>query len=94
MIRRLWMICYDIADDARRQAVARLLEASGERVEDSVFECFLNGDELDRLWRNLAAEMDLIEDRLAAYPLCRWCKNRVQWQGMGRKPDDPAYYQI
>lgn len=94
MIRRLWMICYDIADDDRRVAAARRLLAEGERVQDSVYECFLNGDQLERLLLDLAARIDPREDRVAAYPLCSWCRQRVRWQGLGRKPDDPAYWQV
>lgn len=94
MVSRLWMICYDIADDNRRSAVVRLLEAQGERVQYSLFECFLNGEQLDRLLREIAQVIDQQENRLAAYPLCRWCKNKVQWQGLGHKPDDPAYFQV
>lgn len=94
MIRRLWMICYDIEDDRTRLAVARRLEAEGERVQYSVFECFLNGEQLDAVLKDIGELIDLSVDKIAAYPLCRWCKNRVQWQGQGRKPDDPAYWQI
>ncbi|MBE9610837.1 CRISPR-associated endonuclease Cas2 [Chitinilyticum piscinae] len=93
-VRRLWLICYDIADDERRQAAARLLLRHGERVQLSAYEIYLRNVELDALLVQLQQVLDPQLDILSAYPLCSWCRNQVHWQGEGRRPEDPGYWQI
>jgi CRISPR-associated protein Cas2 len=92
MTRRLWMICYDIADDRRRRKVERVLTGRGERVQWSVFECFLAPQELARLRHSLTASIDPTTDSLRYYPLCTWCQGRVEWAGQGRRSEDPDLY--
>ncbi len=33
-----FVVCYDIADDKRRQRVSQILDAYGDRIQGSVFE--------------------------------------------------------
>lgn len=75
--RHTWVVAYDIPDDPRRVAVARILEGSGLRVQYSVFECLLSLTEIHALRRRLleATEVDL--DRLRFYPLCGPCSARI-----------------
>lgn len=40
-----YVIAYDIPDDSRRDKVATLLVSYGERVQLSVFECWLDGSQ-------------------------------------------------
>ncbi|MGP1371503.1 MAG: CRISPR-associated endonuclease Cas2 [Almyronema sp.] len=40
---------YDIADNRRRTKLAKFLEGYGRRVQESVFECFLSLEEMQRL---------------------------------------------
>lgn len=65
----LHVIAYDIADDRRRQHMANHCLDFGIRIQDSLFECWLEADEFDRLWNRLVASMDPTEDKLVAYVL-------------------------
>lgn len=87
---RLWMICYDIADDEVRQQVSKLLEYVGDRVQYSVFECWLSPAEMRWLSQQIALHLVIGTDSIRYYPLCSWCQDKVAWQGRGRKPEDPA----
>ena len=42
MARNIWLVCYDICDDKRRQKVFRALEGFGDRLQHSVWRCVLD----------------------------------------------------
>ena len=86
-----WMVCYDIADDKRRDQVAELLSVRGERVQYSVFECRLSSAELASLTEALREVIDAKEDTVRFYPLCAWCRQRTRWQGRRSEATLPAY---
>mgnify|MGYP001036701233 FL=1 len=92
MERRLWMVCYDISDTRRRKHVEQALQAFGERVQYSVFECFLTLPEARFHLARLAEDLDAECDTLRAYPLCRWCESAVNWQGPGQRNRDERVY--
>jgi len=46
----LTVIAYDITDDRRRERVSTFLEDYGLRVNYSVFECELEGEEFAQVW--------------------------------------------
>jgi CRISPR-associated protein Cas2 len=91
-MRRLWAVCYDIVDDGRRRRVANALEDHGERVQESVFECYLDAAALAGLRGRLAELIDAKEDTVRWYPLCSWCTKRVVWSGSVGGTDDPPYF--
>jgi CRISPR-associated protein Cas2 len=68
------VIAYDVADDARREKVSALLEDFGRRVNYSVFECLLDGEELDRLRGQLRERIDHRRDRIVFYRVCETCR--------------------
>ena len=88
------MVTYDIADDRRRQLVAKALAGYGERVQFSVFECRLDERELIQLRRRIAAVVDAESDRIRWYPLCRPCNGRIVQQGNGGLPADEGFYLV
>lgn len=65
----LRLIAYDIADPKRLQHVADLCEDFGVRVQYSLFECWLEDEPFERLWRRLGETIRPREDRLVAYIL-------------------------
>jgi CRISPR-associated protein Cas2 len=66
----LWLVCYDVRNDKRRQRLAKLMEQVCERVQYSVFECPIDEDELDGLLqRKWLPVLEISEDSLRAYPL-------------------------
>ena len=48
MIRTRYIICYDISDPKRLRAVCKICESFGSRLQYSVFECFLDGLQLQK----------------------------------------------
>lgn len=65
-----YAIAYDVADDRRRQQVAKFLEGWGRRVQRSVFECELSSEELDRVFARLKEILVSDEDICHLYRLC------------------------
>ena len=90
-LQRLWVIAYDIEDDAVRHRVSTLLEDQGQRVQYSVFECWLDRHEIDALQQRLQYEIEP-GDSLRWYPLCHACHGNVQSQGPGARPVNEKYY--
>jgi len=65
----LYVIAYDIAHPKRLHRVAATCEEFGLRVQYSIFECRLEEEQFQRLWRRLLAEIRPDEDRIVAYRL-------------------------
>lgn len=79
----LVIACYDVntedkAGRRRLRRVAKVCEAVGQRVQNSVFECQVDLMQLEELERNLLAEIDLGKDNLRLYrlPDSRGCEVR------------------
>ncbi len=83
MGRRLYAVTYDIPDDTRRVKLANLLKSYGERVQLSVFECYLDEDLLEDLRRRARRLLDLSQDALRIYPVA----GRVEVLGLGPLPE-------
>ena len=90
----IWMIAYDVADNQRRQRLARALLGYGERIQYSVFECRLDARELVRLRRRILEIIDPESDSIRWYPLCRPCHGRVARQGQGERSEDEGFYLV
>lgn len=84
---RFYTVSYDIPDDGRRVKVANTLKSFGERVQLSVFECWLNPAQLQELKRLLQKKADLSQDSLRIYPI----GGTVEVLGLGRITEDPDY---
>ena len=68
--RGLVIVCYDVTDEKRRRLIADTLENFGVRVQESVFECFIEGEHLTRLCREISAYVNPEEDAVCYYLLC------------------------
>ncbi|MBO9998134.1 MAG: CRISPR-associated endonuclease Cas2 [Cyanobacteria bacterium SID2] len=68
-MERLYLICYDVTADSRRNRVAKLLLQYGLRVQKSVFECVLTQKQRKRLLERLNRTILLHEDQVRLYPL-------------------------
>lgn len=93
-MQRLWAVCYDIAAPRRLDRVAGVLEEIGMRVQESVFECRLDAEQLRRLRVAIARETDAACDSVRYYPLCAGCADDLAWQGPGEAPGEPAYWLV
>jgi len=76
-----YLISYDIPDDKRRLRVARALQACGERVQYSVFECLLKEKDFKALRQSLKKLIREQEDSLRIYRLCPPCVERIEAWG-------------
>jgi CRISPR-associated protein Cas2 len=88
-----YLICYDIADDRRRNRVAHLLEGYGMRVQKSVFECVLNDHQFEMVQRQLQRYLKPIEDQVRFYPMSAHTRRKVTivgWQPE-RQVDDEVF---
>jgi len=93
-MRRLWVVSYDISDNARRLRVANYLLGWGERVLQSVFECVWRADQMPAVQRALQALIDPASDRLWLVPVCHRCREAAQVSGQLRRGGDCGYYVV
>lgn len=64
MARRFYLVSYDIADDKRRERLAKRLLDYGDRIQYSVFCCELNARERVRLLADLRESINSNEDQV------------------------------
>ncbi len=89
-LRAFYLLAYDIASDKRRAKIARLMESLGERVQGSVFEAWLTGDELEKLVHKALKTLNEKEDSLRVYPVCEACRPKLKVYGQGTPTAPPA----
>lgn len=76
----LHIACYDVADDRRRARVARLLLRHGVRVQKSVFEVWLEPEQVPGLQREVGRLLGR-DDAFDLYPFdSRAGRMRMRWQ--------------
>ena len=92
--RHLVLVAYDIADPRRLQRVAHALEAVGDRVQKSVFECGLTPDGLIALRERLRTLIDPQEDHILLQPLCPRCRHTLVWQGKPPPAESEAFWVV
>lgn len=63
-MRTTYLVCYDIAEDKRRDRAFRVCKNHGVHLQFSVFECDLNGAELASLQRELTEVISLEDDQV------------------------------
>jgi CRISPR-associated protein Cas2 len=85
------IVSYDILDDKRRLKVARvLLDHGGQRVQRSVFECYITLRNLDQLRDRLRKVIAQEEDSVRFYRLCGACQFLVGRLGVAEPIDAPG----
>lgn len=72
----LVLVVYDIPDDRRRLKLAQFLEGYGQRVQYSVFECYVSLSEMRQMHRAIAAKVNSAEDNVRLY----WLPERAAAQ--------------
>jgi CRISPR-associated protein Cas2 len=85
------MVTYDVVDDKRRRKIAGELENFGERVQWSVFECYLDAGHQVDLKERLANLIDPEVDRVAYYVLCSRDQEQILCEGPQGKTKDWDY---
>ncbi len=81
------IVTYDIREDQkgskRRTRLHHFLRELGINTQKSVFECEVSRDELRAIRRYAEKNLNLQEDRLRIYHLCRRCCAKALMQGEG-----------
>jgi len=90
MDRAFYLLAYDIANPKRLAKVAKAMEAVAERVQDSVFEAWLNAVEVEKILKKVSKIMNEEEDSLRVYMLCAQCREKVRCVGLGKVTPAPG----
>lgn len=88
----LIIVTYDVSTETaagrkRLRRVAKICERTGQRVQQSVFECSVNQMQYEELERQLLAEIDEQEDNLRLYRLTEPVELHVKEYGKFRALD-------
>lgn len=86
------MIAYDVGEDHRRARLAALLSRHGVRRQLSVFECELEGADLEGLLTAATTLLNPARDRLAVYPQCESCAERQRSVGVRSEVLEARFY--
>jgi CRISPR-associated protein Cas2 len=72
------VLAYDIPDDKRRDRLRKTLLRFGTPVQYSVFECDLTPRQVQRMRKAILDVIELPEDNVRYYQLCRGCVRSVE----------------
>lgn len=84
-MKQFLVVAYDIAEDRRRQKIAKLLVQYGLRCNESVFECLLSEPKIRKMQHQLTKLADPGEDIILYYYLCKPCV--LKRENLGRRPE-------
>lgn len=90
----LYVVCYDISDDATRDVMAKRLLDFGTRIQESVFECPLDDGLFERMLNAIADVPLAPDDRVRIYRLCARCVEQIRIYGPGEVTRDPEFYLV
>jgi len=82
------VVSYDVVDDRKRTRIAKAMKSYGERVQKSVFECRIDDQQFIRMKKTLESIMDMNEDSVRFYFLCKGCVDRIEISGWGTVTED------
>ena len=74
---RWWLVCYDVHDPKRLRKTAKHMEGYGERMQYSVFRCWMTPRQMQQLRWELT-ELLATEDDVLLIPLCAACVAGMQ----------------
>jgi CRISPR-associated protein Cas2 len=87
----LVLVAYDTPDDKRRRKMAETLEGFGDRLQWSVFECWILPGDLPRLIRTLRTIAHEFQDRLAIIPINRAAMSATTHMGSSSWQEPPPF---
>jgi len=80
-----YLLCYDVKNAKRLRRVAKIMEGTGYRVQKSVFEAFLNPNDLRKLMERLTMALHIEKDSVRVYRLCESCNREIKIIGAGEQ---------
>jgi CRISPR-associated protein Cas2 len=89
-----YVICYDIADDGRRNRLASTLLDFGQRVQESVFIANLDEELASHMLERVTKVIDGHWDRVHVFALCQTCCSRTTIMGTAEIVSDQEFYII
>lgn len=84
----LHVIAYDTPHDRTRRRLSTILEGYGDRVQDSLFECWLEAGQREALIHRLRRTLNARTDKLRIYVLCGKDVADVLQAGVGNPPHE------
>lgn len=78
--KKLVIVAYDIRHNRRRNKLAKFLEAYGNRINLSVFECMFTDAELTKTITTLGTIIDKGTDQVVYYTICQDCYTKTVMQ--------------
>ena len=87
-----YLVCYDIADDRRRDRLAGALLDFGPRLQESVFLLDLDEELLVRLKERVTKVVDESVDLVHVFAMCGACEGKIWGLGPRKVPKDQEYY--
>jgi len=87
-----YVICYDIADDGRRNRVADTLLDYGPRCQESVFVVHLDHVLYRRMVDAIVRLIDPATDKVHIFAMCASCEANATALGLGTIPKDEQFY--
>src|SRR3954464_2697570 len=94
---RWWLVCYDVHDPVRLRRAAKVLEGTGQRMQESVFRCWMNPGQMQRLRWSLTEVLEP-EDEVLLIPLYSRCVAGMETTHSARNhpnwPESPPPHQI
>ena len=86
---QIWVIAYDTPSDRRRRKFAKLLKGYGLRVQLSLFECELRGDQMQQLRQRLERVIVIDQDSVRFWRVPeQGCAQRLH---LGRTAPSPEW---
>ena len=89
-----YVVCYDIADDARRSRVSNCLLDFGKRVQESVFIANLEDEDAARMVQRLDRLVHPNLDCVHIFELCAACDGKTRVLGVAETVRDQEFYVI
>ena len=90
--RSLFLAAYDVSDPGRLRRALIVLKGYATGGQKSVFECWLTPGETKALLAEIAAELDMVEDRFFLIRLDP--RSKTQALGIAVKPVDPSWFYV
>ena len=87
-----YVVCYDIADDRRRDRVAQALLDYGPRAQESVFVANLDEELAAKMMARLERLVDSQFDRVHIFQVCAACAARTTVLGTAEIVAEKPFY--